>query len=62
MFSENGSVSSMRVMSMISLLAAITLAVAGKNDCVTAFLLFAGGGKVVSKFAETKTSTTIEKD
>jgi hypothetical protein len=52
MFSERGDISSMRVMAMIALLGAIVLAFMGKDASVGALLAFAGGGKVVSKFAE----------
>jgi len=51
---ESGGTSCMRVMCFLALFAAIGLAIAGKDTSVGAFLMFAGGGKVVSKFAETR--------
>lgn len=54
MFSEKGDISSMRVMAMIALFAAIILALMNRDIMmVSAFLAFSGGGKVASKYIET---------
>jgi hypothetical protein len=54
LFSEKGTISSMRVMAMIALFAAIALAIMNRDIMmVSAFLAFSGGGKVASKFIET---------
>jgi hypothetical protein len=54
LFSENGDVSSMRVMSMMALIVAAVLGFMNRDIMmVSAFLAFAGGGKVASKYIET---------
>lgn len=54
LFSEKGDISSMRIMAMLALFAAIILALMNRDIMmVSVFLAFAGGGKVASKYIET---------
>lgn len=53
LFSESSSISMMRVMALISLMASIGLAYAGKPG-YEVFVLAAFGGKVAQKVAEVK--------
>jgi hypothetical protein len=59
LFRENSSISCMRVMAMISLFAAVYLAIIGKNDCVMIFVAAAFGGKVAQKITEGKNRTIV---
>lgn len=54
LFSENGSISMMRLLSLISLLIGGYLALSGKDTCVSIFVLAAFGGKVAQKVVEAK--------
>lgn len=52
LFSEESDISIMRIMSVISLLAAIYLAIKGSNESVPTFVYAAFGGKAVQRFIE----------
>jgi len=54
LFSENSSVSMMRLMALISLLIGGYLAIKGKDTSVVIFVTAAFGGKVIQKQIETK--------
>ena len=55
LFSEKGDISSMRVMAMLALFAAVILALMNRDIMmVSAFLAFAGGGKIGQKMIETR--------
>lgn len=56
LFSEKGSVSSMRVMAMLCVLTAIALAFLGKDTNVLIFLTAGMAGKVSQKWTESKDS------
>lgn len=52
LFSENGDISMMRVLALLSLLIGGYLAVIGKDSSVSIFVLAAMGGKVSQKYLE----------
>ncbi len=54
LFKEDGTVSMMRLLSLISLLTGCALAIAGKDNSVMIFVTAAFSGKVAQKFVETK--------
>ncbi len=54
LFSEEGNVSMMRVLSLVALLTGCGLAIAGKDTSVSVFVTAAFGGKVVQKLIENK--------
>jgi hypothetical protein len=63
LFSEEGNISSMRVMAMIALFAAIGLAFTGHDSSALVFVTSAFSGKVVQRAVENngnKSSTTAD--
>lgn len=54
LFSDDGAVSMMRVLSLLSLLIGGYLAIVGKDTSVSVFVLAAFGGKLWQKSIETK--------
>jgi Na+(H+)/acetate symporter ActP len=52
LFSENGDVSMMRVLALLSLLIGAYLAISGKDTSVTVFVTAAFGGKFLQKAVE----------
>lgn len=52
MFSEDSSISMMRIMALTSLLLGAYLALKGQNDCVAIFVTAAFGGKAAQKYVE----------
>lgn len=55
LFSENSSISIMRIMAIMSLIAGIVLAIIGKpSDIVCIFVYAAFGGKAIQRYFESK--------